>query len=70
MTMDWVLTLLALSLPFLLAATILALALITSKVPWVELVSATRRRANRTMGAQRRPLGPNDTAPEREVHQA
>ncbi len=76
MTRDWVLTLLALSSPFLLAATIFALALIRRPTQNEQgLVGRTRLghaagRARWTTGAQRRPSAPNDTATEHEVHQA
>ncbi len=76
MTRDWVLTLLALSSPYLLAATIVALALIRRPTQNEQgLVGRTRlghaaERARWTMGAQRLPLGPNDTATGHEMHHA
>ena len=74
MTRDWVLTLLALSSPLLLAATIIALASIRRPTQNEQgPVGRTRlghaaERARWRMGAQRLPSAPHDTATEHEVH--
>jgi hypothetical protein len=68
MTRDWVLTLLVLASPFLLAATIMVLALITR--PMGPRLGHAAETARWTMGAQNPPLAPNDMATEHEVHHA
>jgi hypothetical protein len=68
MTRDWVLTLLVLSLPFFLAATMMGLALIGRKIG--RRLGHTAEAAGGTMGAQRLPLAPADAAPGHEMQHA
>lgn len=73
MTRDWVLTLLVIMSPYLLAVTIAVLVMIwraaqsgLGRVGQTRLGHAAER-TRRTMGAQRLPLAPNGTATERKV---